>query len=117
MPDSVMQQLAFVWPGEETQLDMNGRDREQVREMELRTYDCGAGCQFHAAHTVERDGQTYLCPGLATRMCGKTGIHNHHRWAEPDAFYWCQPFDYLVSADAPVRPGLVRSVSAGGTRG
>ena len=87
-----MTQLAFEWPGTPGQLDLEN-DREQIRAMELRTYGCGVKRAFHAPHSVE--GMTLECPGLRTRPCGQNGPHNHHRWAEPDAFYWCQPFDYM----------------------
>ena len=92
-----MTQLAFEWPGTPGQLDMEN-DRELIRAMELRTYGCKR--EFHEPHQVERHGDTYLCPGLRTRMCGRDGLHNHHRWAEPDAFFWCQPFDYLRPAES-----------------
>ena len=91
-----MTQLAFEWPGTPGQLDMEN-DREQVRAMELRTYGCGIKRAFHAPHLV--DGETSPCPGLRTRLCGRNGLHDHHRWAEPDAFYWSQPFDYLRRAE------------------
>lgn len=93
-----MTQLAFEWPSTTPGLDMNGADREQVRAMELRTYGCKP--EHHAPHQVERHGDTYLCPGLRTRMCGRDGLHNPHRWAEPDAFFWCQPFDYLRASES-----------------
>ena len=95
-----MTQLAFDWPGEETRLDMNGADRELVRAMDLRKFACGIKREHHAPHPIEYDGETVQCPGLVTRTCGRNGLHNHHRWAEPDAFYWCQPFDYLRAAES-----------------
>jgi len=73
-------------------------DREQIRAMELRTYTCGVRREFHEPHSV--DGETLPCPGMRTRPCGQSGLHNHHRWAEPDAFYWCQPFDYMRPAES-----------------
>ena len=94
-----MTQLAFEWPATPGHLDLDN-DREQIRAMELRTYRCGVKREFHAPHPVERDGETFRCPGLTTRPCGQNGLHNHHRWAEPDAFYWCQPFDYLRPAES-----------------
>lgn len=112
-----MTQLAFTWPGEERRLDVCGADRELVHAMEARHLACPIRWSvrpvndWHAAHTYEQDGETVQCPGLVTRMCGREGLHDHHRWAEVDAFFWCQPFDYLVAAGAPVRQALVPSVS------
>jgi hypothetical protein len=94
-----MTQLAFAWPGEEDRLDMDGRDRELVRQMELRTYGCGAD-RFHAAHPIEYHGVMVQCPGLVARPCGQNGLHGHHRWAEPEAFFWCQPFNYLRPSES-----------------
>lgn len=93
MSDQAMQ-LAFVWPGEERRPDMNGADRELIQAMEARTYRCSqGGTGFHAAHPL-KSGE--ICPGLVKRICGAAGPHTHHRWAELDSFYWCQPYDYLV---------------------
>lgn len=58
--------------------------REQIRQMELRTYGCKGA--FHPPHTI--DG--VACPGLVARQCGTRERHDHHRWwSIPDAFYWC----------------------------
>lgn len=84
-----MTQLAFEWPEPLESLDMNGADRERVREMELRTYACGIKRELHAPHAYELDGRTITCPGLTTRGCSAQRGHTHHRWATPDAFYWC----------------------------
>ena len=96
-----MTQLAFTWPGEERRLDMNGADRELVRAMESRQDACPIRWRtrpvndWHEPHPYDQDGRTVQCPGLVTRMCGRKDPHNHHRWAEIDAFFWCQPFNYL----------------------
>ena len=107
-----MTQLAFTWPGEERRLDMNGADRELVSAMESRQNACPIRWSrrpvndWHAPHPYAQDGRTVQCPGLVTRPCGQNGPHNHHRWAEPDAFYWCQPLVYmrpLMSVDSVSR--------------
>lgn len=60
------------------------REREQIAEMELRTYGCKG--VFHPPHTI--DGAA--CPGLTAQQCGTEEPHDHHRWwSIPDAFYWC----------------------------
>jgi len=92
-------QLAFEWPGTPGQLDMIN-DREQIRAMELRTYGCGVKREFHVPHQVERDGSTVQCPGLRSQECGQSGRHTHHRWAEPDAFYWCSGSGHMRPAEA-----------------
>ena len=102
-----MTQLAFEWP-----LDMVA-DREQIREMEIRTYGCGKRPEFHDPHQVDRDGRTYICPGLTTQKCGQQAGHVHHRWATPDSFHWCdgRPKKASLPGDAirPVRTGLKAS--------
>lgn len=58
--------------------------REQIRQMELRTYHLGDS--FHEPHEI--DGAH--CPGLTPRSCSTPDRHQHHRWwSIPDAFYWC----------------------------
>lgn len=62
--------------------------REQIRQMEALTYDCGGGRGFHAPHPIE--GLMQACPGLTARQCSTQERHHHHRWwSIPDAFYWC----------------------------
>jgi hypothetical protein len=59
--------------------------REDIRQMELRTYHRG-GSGFHPPHTID----VVDCPGLTARQCGTADRHHHHRWwSIPDAFYWC----------------------------
>lgn len=80
-------------------------DRERLRAMELLTYACGSKVQFHAPHQAENVGVTFQCPGLTTKPCQKNSPHEHHRWATTEAFYWCQPIDYMR------RPEIADSVS------
>lgn len=63
--------------------------REQIRQMELLTYDCGREhTAFHDPHP-HPNGST--CPGMVARRCGTRDRHDHHRWwSIPDAFYWCE---------------------------
>lgn len=62
--------------------------REQIRQMERRTYDCGLQrTSFHPPHPHPSEG---VCPGLTAKQCGTMAVHGHHRWwVIPDAFYWC----------------------------
>lgn len=75
-----MTQLVLDWSGTADRLDMVN-DREQIRAMERRSYGCGSKREFHASHDD--------CPGLVSEYCGQDGSHTHHRWAEPDRFFWC----------------------------
>lgn len=62
------------------------RLREDIRQMELRSFECHEQREFHPPHAV--DG--VACPGLTARQCGAAERHDHHRWwVIPDAFYWC----------------------------
>lgn len=61
--------------------------QQAVREMEIRTYDCGVKQAHHAPHE-RADG--LHCAGLTVKRCDDQGTHTHHRWwSIPDAFYWC----------------------------
>lgn len=63
-----------------------GQVREEIRQMELRSFECHEQRGHHPPHTVNGVD----CPGLVTRPCGTEEQHNHHRWwFIPDAFYWC----------------------------
>jgi len=67
-----------------TEVTAGERLREQIREMEMRTYGCKD--KFHPPHAV--DGVE--CPGLTALPCSADDPHDHHRWwSIPDAFYWC----------------------------
>lgn len=93
--DDQMTQLVLDWTGAPNRLDMVN-DREQIRAMEIRTYDCGSKRAFHAPHSFNRAGLVE-CPGLVTLHCGLSPSHIHHRWAEPDRFLWCNGI-YLGTA-------------------
>lgn len=65
--------------------------REQIRQMDRVTFECGIKRGFHDPHLFERDGVSHACPGLVSRQCSTPDRHNHHRWwSIPDAFYWCE---------------------------
>ena len=70
------------------ELPLFADEREQVRQMELLTYSCGARREYHQPH--RRADSTGWCAGLQSRCCENHSTHPHHRWwVIPDAFYWC----------------------------
>lgn len=61
--------------------------REDIRQMDLRSFECHEQHEFHPPHQVNG----VACPGLVARPCGTRNPHQHHRWwSIPDAFYWCE---------------------------
>lgn len=82
--------------------------REQIRQMETLTYDCGGGRGFHAPHPIA--GMTQACPGLVTLRCSAHQRHDRHRWwSIPDAFYWCDGLAGVTYGPLP-RPLFGRRV-------
>lgn len=76
----------FPWGCPGTPDLRDGGERERVRQMELRTYDCGVKREFHEPHPHPDGG---ACPGLTTLHCGNDSRHAYHRWWTDTTFHWC----------------------------